>query len=77
MRTNCGHGVVFRLSAHRTNDPQKGYPAETDFAEAATVTVLLPEEESDAFVSAITDKTDGSAKITLLGKSLQRYQTRS
>jgi len=72
--------VTVTYSAYQLIEPmirQKGYPAETDFAETVTVTVLLPEEESDALVSAITDKTDGGAKIALLGKSLQEYRPKS
>jgi len=69
--------VTVSYSAYQLVEPlirQKGYPAETDFAEAVTVTILLPAEECDALASAITDKTDGSAKIELLGKSLQEYR---
>jgi len=72
--------VTVSYSAYQLIEPmirQKGYPAETDFAEAVTVTVLLPEEESDALVSAVTDKTDGNAKIAFLGKSLQEYRPKS
>ena len=69
--------VSVSYSAYQLIEPiirQKGYPCETEFAEAVTVTILLPAEESDAFVSGITDKTDGSAKIDLLGQSLQEYK---
>jgi len=74
--------ITFTISysAYQLIEPmirQKGYPAETDFAEVVTVTVLLPAEESDALVSTITDKTDGSAKIALIGKSLQEYRPKS
>ena len=72
--------VTVSYSAYQLIEPmirQKGYPAETDFAEVVTVTVLLPAEESDALVSTITDKTDGSAKIALIGKSLQEYRPKS
>ena len=69
--------VSVSYSAYQLIEPiirQKGYPCETEFAEAVTVTILLPAEESDAFVSGITDKTDGSAKIEPLGQSLQEYK---
>lgn len=69
--------VTVSYSAYQLIEPmirQKGYPCETEFAEAVTVTILLPAEESDAFVSGITDKTDGSAKIEPLGQSLQEYK---
>ena len=69
--------VSVSYSAYQLIEPiirQRGYPCETEFAEAVTVTILLPAEESDSFVSAITDKTDGSAKIDLLGQSLQEYK---
>ena len=69
--------VSVSYSAYQLIEPiirQKGYPCETEFAEAVTVTILLPAEESDSIVSAITDKTDGSAKIDLLGQSLQEYK---
>jgi len=72
--------VTVSYSAYQLIEPmirQKGYPAETDFAEVVTVTVLLPAEESDALVSTITDMTDGSAKIALIGKSLQEYRPKS
>lgn len=69
--------VSVSYSAYQLIEPiirQKGYPCETEFAEAVTVTILLPAEESDSFVSVTTDKTDGSAKIEPLGQSLQEYK---
>ena len=53
---------------------QKGYPCEADFAEQVTLTLLLPAEESEALITAITEKTDGGAKIQPLGKSLEEYR---
>ena len=52
---------------------QKGYPNEATFAEQVTLKILLPAEETDALIAAITDKTDGSAKIERLGRSLEAY----
>jgi hypothetical protein len=37
------------------------------------LTLLLPAEETDALITAVTDKTDGSAKIEKLGRSLEAY----
>ena len=53
---------------------QKGYPCEADFAEQVTLTLLLPAEESETLITAITEKTDGGAKIQPLGKSLEEYR---
>ena len=52
---------------------QKGYPCETEFAEDVKLRLLLPEEESDLWIATVTDKTDGSAKLTRIGKSLEAY----
>ena len=51
----------------------KRYPCEAEFAEDVKLTLLLPAEESSALITAVTDKTDGSAIITSLGKSLEAY----
>ena len=56
---------------------QKGYPNEAEFTDSVTLKLLLPSEESDAFISAVTEKTDGSAKIEPLGQSLQEYKPKS
>ncbi|NLI53060.1 MAG: YigZ family protein [Clostridiales bacterium] len=48
-----------------------GYPCEADYGERVTLTLLLPEEEADAFIAAITQRTDGSAAIEPLGLSLE------
>ena len=69
--------VTVSYSAYQLIEPmirQKGYPNETVFTDTVTLTLLLPAEESDALISAITDKTDGSAKIELIGQSLQEYK---
>ena len=69
--------VAVSYSAYQLIEPlirQNGYPCEAEFAEMVTLKLLLPAEERDAFISAITDKTDGSAKIALLGESLQEYR---
>ncbi len=53
---------------------QKGYPVEAAFAEAVTLAILLPAEESSALIAAVTDKTDGSATIATLGQTLTAYR---
>lgn len=71
--------VTVSYSAYQLVEPlirQKGYPVETDFTEMVKLTLLLPAEENEALVLAIAEKTDGSAKIELLGKSLQDYQSK-
>ena len=52
---------------------QKGYPNDAAFAEQVTLTLLLPAEEMDALIAAVTDKTDGNAKIEKLDRSLEAY----
>lgn len=69
--------VTVSYSAYQLIEPmirQKGFPNEAAFTDTVTLTLLLPAEESDALISAITDKTDGSAKIEQLGQSLQEYK---
>lgn len=69
--------VTVSYSAYQLIEPlvrQNGYPCESEFAEMVTLTLLMPAEEKDMFLSAITDKTDGSAKIAFLGESLQEYR---
>ena len=69
--------VMVSYSAYQLIEPlvrQNGYPCETEFTEMVTLTLLMPAEEKDTFLSTITDKTDGSAKIALLGESLQEYR---
>ena len=68
--------VAVSYSSYNLLEPmirQKGYPNEAAFAEQVTLTLLLPAEETDALISAVTDKTDGSAKIEKLGRSLEAY----
>jgi uncharacterized YigZ family protein len=72
--------VTVSYSAYQLIEPmirQKGYPSESVFTDTVTLTLLLPAEESDALVTAVTDKTDGSAKIELLGQSLQEYKPKA
>ena len=72
--------VTVSYSAYQLIEPmirQKGYPNEAEFTDTVTLTLLLPAEESDALLSAITDKTDGSARIETLGQSLQEYKPKS
>ncbi len=72
--------VTVSYSSYNLLEPmirQKGYPGEAMFAEQVTLTLLLPTEETDALIAAVTDKTDGSAKIAHLGKSLQEYRPKS
>jgi len=69
--------VMVSYSAYQLIEPlvrQNGYSCEAEFAEMVTLTLLMPAEEKDTFLSAITDKTDGSAKIAFLGESLQEYR---
>lgn len=69
--------VTVSYSAYQLIEPlvrQNGYHCEAEFAEMVTLTLLMPVEEKDTFLSAITDKTDGSAKIAFLGESLQEYR---
>ncbi len=72
--------VTVSYSVYQLIEPmirQKGYPNEAAFTDSVTLKLLLPSEESDAFISAVTDKTDGSAKIEPLGQSLQEYKPKS
>ena len=69
--------VTVSYSAYQLIEPlirQNGYPCEAEFAEMITLALLMPAEEKDSFISAITDKTDGSAMIAFLGESLQEYR---
>ena len=69
--------VAVSYSSYNLLEPmirQKGYPCEADFAEQVTLTLLLPAEESETLITAITEKTDGGAKIQPLGKSLEEYR---
>jgi uncharacterized YigZ family protein len=69
--------ITVSYSSYNLLEPmlrQKGYPVEAAFAEAVTLTILLPVEESDALIAAVTDKTDGSAHITRLGQMLTVYR---
>lgn len=54
---------------------QKGYPCETAFTDQVALTLLLPAEDSEPLISAITEKTDGSAQIVMLGQSLEAYRS--
>ena len=45
----------------------KGYSCEAEFGEQVTLSLLLPEEETEAFVAAVTDRTYGSAEISAAG----------
>jgi len=68
--------VTVSYSSYNLLEPmirQKGYPNEAAFAEQVTLTLLLPAEETEALIAAVTDKTDGSAKIEKLGRSLEDY----
>ncbi len=69
--------ITVSYSAYQLIEPlirQNGYPNDAEFAESVMITLLMPAEEKDTFISAITDKTDGSAKIAFLGESLQEYR---
>ena len=48
----------------------KGYDCESTFGEHVTLAFTLPAEEADGFSAAVTEKTDGKAKICLLGEAL-------
>jgi len=68
--------VTVSYSSYNLLEPmirQRGYPNEAAFAEQVTLTLLLPAEETDALIAAVTDKTDGSAKIEKFGRSLEAY----
>lgn len=69
--------AVVSYSSYNLLEPmlrQKGYPLGVAFAESVTLTMLLPAEEGEALIAAITNKTDGSARITRLGQSLEAYR---
>jgi uncharacterized YigZ family protein len=68
--------VTVSYSSYNLLEPmirQKGYPNGAAFAEQVTLTLLLPAEETDALIATVTDKTDGSAKVEKLGRSLEAY----
>ena len=76
MRVCARVRVTVSYSSYNLIEPlirQRHYPSEAAFTEAVTLTLLLPAEESEALVAAITDKTDGSARIETLGRSLEAY----
>lgn len=49
------------------------HPFKTEFGERVTLTLLLPEEEADAFSADITNRTEGRAVVEAQGKSLEPY----
>jgi uncharacterized YigZ family protein len=51
----------------------KGYRCEADFGERVTLSLLLPEEEADAFCLDIADRSEGRAGIETLEKLLVAY----
>ena len=68
--------VTVSYSSYNLLEPmirQRGYPNKAAFAEQVTLTLLLPAEETDALIAAVTDKTDGNAKIEKLDRSLEAY----
>ena len=46
------------------------YPCHAEFSETVTLLCTIPAEESERFCRTITDKTDGSAQIELLERTL-------
>lgn len=68
--------ISVSYSAYNLLEPMirlKGYPCEAAFTDQVTLSLLLPGEESETLIAAITDRTDGSAKINKLGRSLEAY----
>jgi len=61
------HVVEPSIRAHR-------YPFQAEYGELVTLSLLLPEEETDQFSAWITDRTDGSAKIEVLEQSLTPFE---
>ncbi len=69
--------VTVSYSSYNLLEPmlrQKGYPCETAFTDQVALTLLLPAEEGEALIAAITEKTDGSAQIVMLDQSLEEYR---
>jgi len=56
---------------------QKGYPCDADFSDKVQLKMLLPAEETEGLIAAITEKTDGTAQIMRLGQSLEAYNARN
>ena len=56
---------------------QKGYPCEAAFTDQVTLTITLPAEEAETFIASLVDKTDGTAMITRLGKTLEAYKPKT
>ena len=56
---------------------QKGYPCEAAFTDQVQITITLPAEEAESFIANLVDKTDGTAGITLLGKTLEAYKPKT
>ncbi len=48
-----------------------GHPFDAEFGERVVLSLLLPEEEFEAFAAAMTQRTDGGAVIEPLGLSLE------
>ena len=69
--------ITLSYSSYNLLEPmlrQKGYSCEAVYTDQVVLTLLLPAEESEVFTAAVTEKTDGSAQIALLGQSLEAYQ---
>jgi uncharacterized YigZ family protein len=53
----------------------KGYSCEAEFGEHVTLSLLLPEEETEAFAAAAMDRTDGGAEVQRLELSINACQS--
>ena len=74
MRVCAGLGVVMPYSAYSMLEPlirAKRYPCKAAFGESVSLTLLIPEEEADAFLKVVTEKTYGGASFERLGRSLE------
>ncbi|MDD4311776.1 MAG: YigZ family protein [Eubacteriales bacterium] len=56
---------------------QKGYPCEAEFTQEVALKITLPAKESETLIQSLVDRTDGTAKITRLGQSLEAYKPKT
>ena len=72
--------ITVTYTAYQLIEPmirQKGYPCEAEFTDQVTLKLTLPAEEAETFIESLVNRTDGTAKITRRGQSLEAYQPKT
>lgn len=72
--------VTVTYAAYQLIEPmirQNGYPCEAEFTDQVALKLTLPAEEAETFLQSLVNRTDGTAKITRLGQSLEAYQPKT